>query len=297
MRVFVTGGTGFIGAAVVEELLRAGHEVLGLARSRSSADALRAAGASAHHGALEDLERLRAGARACDGVVHLGFVHDFSRYKEACELDRRVIAALGDALRGSSRPLIVTSGTLATPGREASEHDRHAEGASRLTPRAASEEAADALAARGVRVGVVRASPSVHGPGDHGLVPMLIETARRQRASAYVDDGANRWNAVHRRDAAAVFARALERTGPGDRFHAVAESAIPFRSIAAVIGERMGLPVIRVSSEDAPAHFGWLSWIAALDCPTSSALTRAALDWTPSHPGLLDDLASERYGY
>ncbi len=295
MKVFITGGTGFIGTAVVQELLNAGHEVLGLARSESSADALRAAGVSVHRGSLEDRASLEAGASACDGVVHTGFVHDFSRYKEMCELDRGVIETLGSALGGSDKPLIVTSGALTTPGRRATEKDHHEANASQTMPRAASEEAADALVKRGVRVGVVRPSPSVHGQGDHGLIPMLIQTAKKNGASAYIGDGTNRWSAVHRLDAARVFARALERTSPGARFHAVGEPEISFRSIAAAIGELLRLPVISVAPEDAESHFGWLAWVVALDCPTCSAITRERLDWEPSHPTLLDDLASGAY--
>ncbi|MCA9654204.1 MAG: SDR family oxidoreductase [Myxococcales bacterium] len=295
MKVFVTGATGFIGSAVVRELLGAGHEVLGLARSEASAAALQAAGAEVQRGALEDPASLEAGARACEGIVHTGFVHDFSRYVEACELDRRVIATLGSALRDPHAPLVVTSGTLAVPGRRATEDDRHEADASRRAPRAASEEAADALVQQGRRVGVVRPSPSVHGEGDHGLVPMLIQIAKERGASAYIGDGTNRWNAVHRLDAARVFVRALERATPGARFHAVAEPEIPFRDIAAAIGELLHLPVIGLRPDDAEAHFGWLAWMVARDGPASSALTQAALDWTPSHPTLLDDLASGAY--
>ena len=295
MRIFVTGGTGFIGSAVVRELLGAGHEVLGLARSEASADALRAAGAQVQRGDLEDGASLEAGARAGDGVIHTGFVHDFSRYKEMCELDRRVVETLGSALRGTDKPLIVTSGTLTAPGRRATEKERHEANASRETPRAATEEAADAMVQQGVRVGVVRPSPSVHGEGDHGFVPMLIQIAKEKGASAYIGEGTNRWNAVHRLDAARVFVRALERTTPGARFHAVSESEIPFRTIATAIGEMLHLPVKSVAPDDAQSHFGWLAWAIALDCPTSSAITREALDWTPSHPTLLDDLASGVY--
>jgi nucleoside-diphosphate-sugar epimerase len=295
MKVFVTGATGFIGTVVVRELLGAGHRVLGLARSRPAAEALRAAGAEVQHGDLEDAASLQRGASACEGVIHTGFVHDFSRYKEACELDRRVIDTLGSALRGTDRPLIVTSGTIAAPGRLATEDDRFGPGASQTLPRAATEEAADALVEQGVRVGIVRCSPTVHGRGDHGFVPMLIRTARDKGASAYITDGSNRWNAVHRLDAARVFVRALERTTAGARFHAVAEPEIPFRDIATALGQMLGLPIQSVSAEEAPAHFGWLSWAVARDCAASSTVTREQLDWSPSHPTLADDLASGAY--
>ncbi len=291
MKTFVTGATGFIGTAVVQELLSSGHEVLGLARSQASADALRAAGAGVHEGNLEDRGSLIAGAKACDGVVHLGFVHDFSRYKEMCEFDRGVIETLGSALRGSDRPLIVTSGLLNVT----TEEDRHPANASQTLPRAASEEAADSLVQQGVRAGVVRPSPSVHGEGDQGFIAMLMEIAKKKGASAYIGEGNNRWSAVHRLDAARVFVRALERTTAGARFHAVGELEIPFRKIAAALGEQLGLPVIRVAPEAAEAHFGWLSWAVATDSPASNASTRAALDWQPSHPTLLDDLASGAY--
>jgi nucleoside-diphosphate-sugar epimerase len=295
MKVFVTGATGFIGTAIVRELLGSGHRVLGLARSPASAEALRGLGADVHRGDLEDARSLVAGAAAGDGVIHTAFVHDFSRYAQACELDRRVIGSLGSALRGTDKPMIVTAGTLSTPGRRATEEDRFDPNATKIAPRSATEEAVDALAEQGIRVGVVRASPSVHGDGDHGFVPMLMETAKARGASAYIGEGTNRWNAVHRLDAARVFVRALERTTPGARFHAVAEPEIPFRDIAAAIGRLLGLPLASVSAEEAPAHFGWMSWAVARDCPTSSVSTRERLDWTPTHPSLLDDLASGAY--
>lgn len=296
MRIFVTGATGFVGTAVVQELLAAGYQVLGLARSSSAAGALRAAGAEVQRGDLEDEASLHAGAAACDGIIHTGFVHDFSRYKEACELDRRVIAALGSSLRGTDKPLIVTSGTLAlaADGHLTEAHRFGPEG-SRVHARAASEEAADALVEQGVRAGVVRLPPTTHGAGDHGFVPMLLSIAKEKQAAAYIGEGDNRWPAVHRLDAARAFVKAMERTTPGERFHAVGESAIPYRDIATAIGRLQAVPVVSVSAEQAAAHFGWLCWAVASDGAAASALTREKLDWTPTQPTLLDDLANGVY--
>lgn len=291
MKVFITGGTGFIGSAIVRELLQAGHELVGLARSDDATNALRAAGAGVIRGDLHDFEALTAGARDSEGVVHVGFVHDFAKYKQMCELDRQVIAALGRGLLGSDKPLIATAGTIRTM----TEDDRYTPGASETIPRAASEEAVDALVAQGVRAGIVRPSPSVHGEGDHGFVPMLIDIAKSTGVSAYIDAGTNRWNAVHRLDAAQVFARALECVRPGERFHAVAESEIAFRDIAASIAELLGLPARSISAEQAESHFGWLHWAVTLDCPTPNAITRERLAWKPAHPTLLVDLRSGAY--
>ncbi len=295
MRVFVTGATGFIGSAVVQELLGAGHQVTGLARSDAAANALIAAGAGVHRGDIEDLESLRSGASASDGVIHTGFVHDFANFKEVCEKDRRAIEALGSGLAGSDRPLIVTSGTLiVTPGRTATEEDRAAGSGSH--PRVASEEAADALASRGVRVSVVRLSPSVHGDGDHGFVPLLIGIAREKGLSVYVDEGQNRWPAVHRLDAARLFLLALEKgAAPGTRFHGVAEEGIAFRNIADVIGKRLGVPVVSKSKEEAAAHFTWFTHFASIDGPASSKQTQSVLGWQPSRPGLIADIDRESY--
>jgi nucleoside-diphosphate-sugar epimerase len=294
MRVFVTGATGFVGAAVVRELLGAGHQVLGLARSEAGAAALRTAGAAVHHGALEDLDSLRRGAAAADGVIHTAFNHDFSKFAANCEQDRIAIGALGEALHGSARPLLVTTGLLGlAPGRTARESDA-AHVVSAAVPRA-SEQAAMALAEQGVHASVVRLAPSVHGEGDHGFVPMLIDLARRKGVSAYIGEGANRWPAVHRFDAARVYRLALERGARGERYHAIAEEGVPFREIAAAIGRRLAMPVTGVPAEQAAAHFAWFTLFAGLDAPASSAWTRAVLGWVPEEGTLLEDVDSARY--
>lgn len=295
MRVFVTGATGFVGSAVVQELMNAGHQVLGLARSEAAARSLAAAGALVHRGDLEDLDSLRSGAAASDGVIHCGFIHDFSRFKEVCEVDRRAIEAFGAALAGSDRPLVIASGTaLVSPGQLATE-DSVSTITSAVIPRVASEEAVTSMATRGVRAAVVRLSPTVHGDGDHGFVPILINTAREKGVSAYIGDGRNRWNAVHRLDAAHLFRLALEKATPGARFHAVAEEGIAFRDIADVIGRRLNLPVIAKSLEEAANHFGWFAAFAGIDCPASSKLTQERLGWRPTRPTLLTDLERGSY--
>jgi nucleoside-diphosphate-sugar epimerase len=295
MRIFVTGASGFVGSAVVQELIGAGHRVLGLARSDASASAVAEAGAEVHRGTVEDVESLRSGAAACDAVIHTAFIHDFARFKEVCEIDRRAIEALGDALKGSDRRLVITSGTgLLGGGRSATEEDRQPSGANAV-PRVASEEAADAVAARGVRVSTVRLPPTVHDDGDHGFVPMLIGIARQKGVSAYVGDGNNRWAAVHRRDAAHLYRLVAEKGATGARYHGVGEEGVPFREIATVIGRKLGLPVQSKSSEEAAAHFGFLAHFAGGQLAASSARTQEQLGWRVKHVGLLADLEGGRY--
>ena len=294
MRVFVTGATGFIGTAIVRELLTAGHEVLGLVRSDAAADTLSRLGVEAHRGELSDSDSLAAGAGACDGVIHTAFNHDWSTPREAAaETDRRAVEAMAGALEGSGKPFVVTSGTaLLAPGRIGTEEDAPGSAA---TPRAASEAAVLAAASRGVRASIVRLSPTVHGAGDHGFVHMLIGIARRTGISAFVGDGANRWPAVHRLDAARLFRLALEKAAPGARLHGVAEEGVPMRSIAQAIGTGLGVPVRGLAEDEARTHFDWFARFVAIDNPTSSALTRSALAWRPLEPELLTDIRESGY--
>lgn len=294
MRVFITGATGFIGSAVIQELIQHGHQVLGLARSEESAQKLIAAGAEVHRGDLEDLDSLRSGAAASDGVIHTGFIHDFSRFKEVCEVDRVAIEAISQVFIGTDRPLIVTSGTaIVSPGNLATEDIIPA--FNPAFPRA-SEIAADAAAALGVRASVLRLSPSVHGEGDlHGFVPMLVNIAREKGVSAYIGAGSNRWNAVHRLDAAQLYRLALENAGKGTRFHGTTEEAIEFKTIAAAIAVQLNIPLQSVSPDEAAAHFGWFAGFAGIDCPASSKQTQEALNWKPKQPTLLTDLNNGIY--
>jgi nucleoside-diphosphate-sugar epimerase len=288
MRVFITGATGFIGHTVVQELIQAGHRVLGLARSDAGAQSLAAAGAEVHRGDLEDLESLRTGAAASDGVIHTAFNHDFSKFAANCEQDRLAIDTIGAALAGSDRPFVVTSGTaLIASGRLATEDD--APPAAPMFPRV-SEQTAEALVARGVRASVVRL-PQVHDTDKQGLVTFAIAIAREKGVSAYVGDGLNRWSAVHRLDVAPVYRLALEKGIAGARYHAVAEEGVPVRQIAEAIGRGLNVPVVSLSPEEAPGHFGWLAFFAGIDCPASSALTQQRLGWRPTQTtGMIEDL-------
>ncbi len=290
MRVFVTGATGFIGSAIVQELIGAGHQVIGLARSDQGARSLLAAGAQVHRGDLTDLEKLHVGAAMSDGVIHTAFIHDFSKFAENCEIDRRAIEALGDALMGSDRPLIVTSGTgMGNAGAGQPAIEDHFD-PTHPNPRSASEFAAEAVAARGVRMSVVRL-PQVHNTVKQGLVTYSIFVARKKGVSAYISDGKNRWPAVHVLDAAPLYRLALEKGTARARYHAVAEEGVSAREIAEAIGRGLKIPVVSKSPEEAAEHFGWLGFFAGMDMPASSALTQQRLGWQPTQKaGMIDDL-------
>jgi len=277
MRVFVTGATGYIGSAVVRELINAGHKVVGLTRSNNGAAALKEAGAGVHHGALDDVDSLQSGAAAADGVIHLAFKHDFSDFAGSLASDLRAVEAIGAVLEGSKKPFITTA---------------HANGE-------ASDNVVIALADRGVRASVASLSPTVHGRGDKGFVPILINIARDKGLSAYIGDGSNRWPAVHRLDAAHLYRLALEKAPAGSRLYGRAEEGVPFRDIAGVIGKHLNVPVVSIPREEADVHFGFLGAIATLDIPSvmpgSTAQTRELLGWEPVHPGLIEDLEQGYY--
>jgi nucleoside-diphosphate-sugar epimerase len=287
MRIFITGATGFIGSAIVSEFINAGHQVLGLARSEKGAASLAAAGADAHRGSLEDLDSLRSGAAKSDGVIHTAFIHDFSNYAAAAEADARAIDTLGTALAGAGRPFIVTSGTLVLErqGPLATEKDESMPNFPRK-----SEAAGLALASRGMRASILRLPPSVHGDGDHGFVPHLIAIAREKGVSAYVGDGLNRWPAVHRLDAAHLYRLTIEKGSAGARYHGVADTGVPFREIAEVIGRRLNVPVVSKSAEEAVDHFGWIGHFVSMDSPASSDETQQQLGWRPTHASLIPDI-------
>jgi len=295
MKVFVTGATGFVGTAVVQELLANGHQVLGLARSEESANKLIAAGAEVHRGDLNNFESLKSGAELSDAVIHLGFVHDFTRFEEMCQLDGKVIETIGASLLGTDKPFLITSGTAlfskdgVTTEKELSVNNPH--------PRIATENAADAVAAKGVKVAVIRLAPSVHGKGDIiGFVPTSIHIAREKGVSAFINEGNNFWPAVHRLDAAKLYQLALEKPfESGTRYHAVAEQGIPFKNIATFIAEKLKVPVVSLTNNEAAEHFGWFAHFAKLNNLTSSEETKATLDWNPQHPTLEEDLQENVY--
>jgi nucleoside-diphosphate-sugar epimerase len=293
MRVFVTGASGWIGSATVRELLAAGHQVLGLARSDTAAASVAALGAEVLRGGLDDLDSLRAGAERADGVVHLAYHHDFSQMEHAAQLDLRAIDAIGSVLEGTDRPLVIASGLAGfAAGRVATERDQPDPG---VHPRIAGAQATLALADRGVRSSVVRFAPTVHGAGDHGFVAALVGIARDKGVSAYIEDGTNRWAAVHRLDAGALVRLAVDRAPAGSVLHAIAEQGLSTREIAEAIGHGLDMPVVSVPAERAGDHFGWLGRFFAFDCPASNDLTRELLGWEPTQHGLLADLKQGHY--
>lgn len=295
MRTFITGATGYVGSVVVDELLAHGHTVIGLARSDAAASALLAKGAEVHRGNIEDLQSLRDGASKADAVIHLGFNHDFSKFAETCAHDALVIHALGAELAGTDKLFLVTSGTAILPSGTVSTEETKAPSGDNVHPRVATEKACAEIANNSVKVAVVRLSPSVHGEGDRGFVHFVADFARQNGASAYIDQGANRWCAVHRLDAAVLYRLALEKGDGGVNYHGVAEEGIPFKSIAATLGRSLDLPVVSKSGNDAMSHFDWFTYLAASNTPASSAWTREALGWEPVNPGLISDIEQGFY--
>jgi nucleoside-diphosphate-sugar epimerase len=295
MRVFVTGATGFVGSAIVGELIGAGHQVLGLARSDGAAASLQAAGAAVHRGSLDNLASLRTAAAACDGVIHTAYIVDFADFATTAHTDRRAIETLGEALVGSDRPFVVTSVSVGLPQGRVAQEDSAPDPGSFASSRLDSETAALSFATRGVRVSLVRLPPSVYGRGDHGFVPRLIGIARAKGISAYPGDGANRWPAVHRLDAAHLYRLALEDAPAGTRLHGIGDEGVPVRDIAEVIGLHLKLPVTAISPEEAFDHFGFLGPIFSLDVPASSTVTQKQMDWQPRQPGLIADLDEGHY--
>jgi nucleoside-diphosphate-sugar epimerase len=297
MRVFVTGATGFIGSAVAQELTAHGHRVLGLARSDEGEERLRAAGVEVHRGDLKDLESLKAGARACDGVAHLGYVHDFSSYQQFlanAEVDRQAAEAMVEAMAGTGKPFVLTSGVGILGGKpRATEEDAAADPNG---PRAASEQVALTASERGVRGVVVRLPPTVHGAHDHGFLPIVMSASRGAGRIGYVGEGTNPWSAVHRSDAASLFRLALERGEAGTRLHAIAEEGVPFRTIAEVLADGMGLEAVSLTPEEAGQQYGILARFVGLDISATSARTRETLGWEPAGPELLDDLRANYFG-
>jgi nucleoside-diphosphate-sugar epimerase len=292
MRVFVTGATGYIGTAVIDELMAAGHTVLGVARTEEGARALEGRGVEVHRGDLTEPETLAAGARSCDAVAHAAFIHDFSRFAENAEIERVAVEAMLGALEGSGKPMVISSGLLMMkPAGEAlAETDSGAD-----FGRGATENMVLAAAGRGVRTAAIRLAPTVHSKDDRGFTPTLIDAARKTGVAAYIGEGANRWPAVHRLDAARLYRLALEKGSPGARYHAVGDEGVPAREIAGAIGRHLGLPVVSLPAEKASEQFGFLGMFFSMDAPATAHVTRADLGWAPREPGLLAGLATDAY--